>query len=183
MSCNLWGSFASVVPIVSQLGNTLSKFHRMYTVLQTVELCLIYFFKKCRQCNRRNLPCSFNHFSYREMALQILTLFRGLFFFFPPLFQIVSQNHFFLYILLVGASIPLGSLPVLGLWGCRTCILCFRRKCQVIFSKSDAVCSQHSTAGFPGTFSAPGCCVWCLRPLPICTMKTSISLWLSFIFF
>lgn len=35
-------------------------------------------------------------------------------FFFSPLFQIVSQNHFFLYILLVGASIPLGNLSVLG---------------------------------------------------------------------
>lgn len=38
------------------------------------------------------------------------------------------------------------------------CILCFRRKCQVLFPKSDAVCSQQSTAGFPGTLSAPGCC-------------------------
>lgn len=45
-------------------------------------------------------------------------------FFFPLLFQIVSQNHFFLYILLVGVSIPLGNLLVLGLWGYSTGILC-----------------------------------------------------------
>ena len=42
MSCNAWGGFAPAVPGVAQLSNTLSKFHRMCTVLQTVELCLIY---------------------------------------------------------------------------------------------------------------------------------------------
>ena len=38
------------------------------------------------------------------------------------------------------------------------CLLCFRRKSQVIFPKSDAECSQQSTAGSPGTLCAPGCC-------------------------
>ena len=46
MSCNVWGSSAPAVPGEAQLGNTLSKFHRMCTVLQTVELCLIYLKKK-----------------------------------------------------------------------------------------------------------------------------------------
>ena len=46
MSCNVWGSSAPAVPREARLGNTLSKFHRMCTVLQTVELCLIYLKKK-----------------------------------------------------------------------------------------------------------------------------------------
>lgn len=146
MSCNVWGSSAPAVPRVAQLGNTLSKFHRMCTVLQTVELCLIYLKKKkkkCRLCNRRNLPCPFNHFSYREMALQILTLFRVFFFFFP-LFQIVSQNHFFLYILLVGASIPLGNLSVLG---CEAiaCVFCVLEESVRFFSQRVMQCA-HSRA-------------------------------------
>lgn len=144
MSCNLWGSFASVVPIVSQLGNTLSKFHRMYTVLQTVELCLIYFFKKCRQCNRRNLPCSFNHFSYREMALQILTLFRGLFFSFPHCFKLYHKTTSF-YISFWWVLLFLWE--ACQCWDCEAVgrVFCVLEESVRLFSQRVMPCA-HSTA-------------------------------------
>lgn len=77
------------------------------------------------------------------MALQILTLFRVLVFFFS-LFQIVSQNHFFLYILLVGASIPLGNLSVLG---CEAiiCVFCVLEESVRLFSQR-VMQSAHSRA-------------------------------------
>ena len=77
------------------------------------------------------------------MALQILTLFRVLVFFFS-LFQIVSQNHFFLYILLVGASIPLGNLSVLG---CEAiiCVFCVLEESVRLFSQRVMQCA-HSRA-------------------------------------
>lgn len=84
-------------------------------------------------------------------------------FFFSPLFQIVSQNHFFLYILLVGASIPLGNLSVLG---CEAiaCVFCVLEESVRFFSQRVMQCAHSRAQLASQALSVPlAVAVWCLK--------------------
>lgn len=81
-------------PVVSQLSNTFSKFHYdMHSPPDSGAVSNLLK-KKSRLCNRRNLLCSFNHFSIRENGSSDTYIVSS--WFFSLLFQIVSQITFYI---------------------------------------------------------------------------------------